>query len=343
MAPIPIPPFTILFLIPLFKFDNQSHYYTMKTTKHNTSIETSVKGTDVYTIITDRIIEQLSQGIIPWRKPWVGGDSPAVKYKTGEPYSLLNQFLLGKPGEWLAWGQIQELGGRVKKGEKSSMCVWCKTENKKVEVENENGEKEEKVEFRRYLKWYRVWHIDQLDGIPSKIVPVEVNPNIKPIDEAEAVINAYVEREKADGFSFVNNRESSSAYYSPSEDKVVVPMLSQYEQAEEYYSTTFHELTHSTMKATRCDRVNDNKNAAFGNEEYSREELVAEMGAAFLCNKVGLDNDKAFKNSVAYLQHWIKALQNDKKMISWAATRAAKAVDFIQTGKKPAENSVVNA
>ena len=316
----------------------------MKTKAYNSNTENTVKGTDVYTIITDRIIEQLSKGIIPWRKPWVGGDAMAVKYKSGEPYSMLNQLLLGKPGEWLAWGQIQELGGRVKKGEKSSMCVWCKTENKKVETENaETGEKEEKVEFRRYLKWYRVWHIDQLEGIPSKIVPVEVNPNIKPIDEAEGVINAYVAREQADGFSFVNNRESASAYYSPSEDRVVVPMLSQYEDAEEYYSTTFHELTHSTMKASRCDRTAENKIAAFGDKDYSREELVAEMGAAFLCNKTGLNNEKAFKNSVAYIQHWIKALQNDKKMISWAATRAAKAVDFILTGKKPTENAVVNA
>ena len=312
--------------------------------KQNSNTKYSVKDTDVYTVITDRIIEQLSKGIIPWQKPWVGGGAPAVKYSTGEPYSLLNQFLLGKPGEWLAWGTIQKLGGKVKKGAKSSVCVWTKTEAKKVEKENEEtGEKEESFETRRYLKWYRVWHIDDIEGIPSKITPVEVNPDIKPIDSAEAVINAYVEREKANGFTFINNRESDSAYYSPSEDKVVVPMLSQYAIPEEYYSTAFHELTHSTMKETRCDRKAENKNAAFGNEDYSREELVAEMGAAFLCNKTELDSDKAFKNSVAYIQHWIKALQNDKRMISWAASRAAKAAHYILTGEKSTENTAVNA
>lgn len=316
----------------------------MKITKHDSKIENTVKGTDVYTIITEKIIDQLSKGIIPWRKPWVGGGAMAVKYRSGEPYSMLNQLLLGKPGEWLSWGLIQELGGRVKKGAKGSICVWTKTENKKVETENsETGEKEESIEFRRYLKWYKVWHIDDCEGIPSKIVPVVANPDIKPIEEAEKVINAYVEREKADGFTFVNNRESSQAYYSPSLDQVVVPMLTQYEDAEEYYSTTFHELTHSTMKESRCDRKGENKMAAFGDENYSREELVAEMGAAFLCNKTQLDTEKTFKNSTAYIQHWIKALQNDKKMISWAATRAAKAVNYILTGEKPAKTTVANA
>ena len=316
----------------------------MKTTKHNTNTQNSVKGVDVYTIITDRIIDQLSKGIVPWRKPWIGGDGVAVKYKTGEPYSMLNQLLLGRPGEWLAWGQIQELKGTVKKGAKSSICVWTKAEVKKVESENEEtGETEVFTETRRYLKWYRVWHIEDIEGIPSKIVPVVANPDIQPIAEAEKVVCGYVKREQADGFSFIHNHESGSAYYSPSEDKVVVPMLEQYEIPEEYYSTAFHELTHSTMKASRCDRVAENKGSHFGNEEYSREELVAEMGAAFLCNKAGLDSDKAFKNSVAYIQHWIKAFKEDKKMLSWAATRAAKATEYILNGKKDTENAVVNA
>lgn len=302
----------------------------MKTTKHTPKTENKVKGPDVYQIITDRITEQLSKGIIPWHQPWVGGSAMAVKYRSGEPYSMLNQLLLGKPGEWLSWGLIQELGGKVKKGAKSSICVWTKVENKKVETENEEtGEKEESLETRRYLKWYRVWHIDDCEGIPSKIVPVEANPNIVPIEEAEKVVNAYVEREREDGFTFVNNRESASAYYSPRADQVVVPMLSQYETPEEYYSTTFHELTHSTMKASRCDRESDNKLAAFGNKDYSREELVAEIGAAMLLNRTGIEVQKTFTNSVAYIQNWLKALKDDTHMISWAASRAEKAAKYI--------------
>ena len=112
------------------KRSNNITYHIMKTTSHNIKYETSVKSTNVYQIITDRIVEQLSKGIVPWRKPWVGGSAMAVKYTSGEPYSMLNQLLLGKPGEWLSWGLIQKLGGKVKKGAKSSMCVWTKTEAK---------------------------------------------------------------------------------------------------------------------------------------------------------------------------------------------------------------------
>ena len=129
--------------------------------------------------------------------------------------------------------------------------------------------------------------------------------------------------------TFQNDKPSGKAYYSPSKDLVVVPKINQYEIVEEYYSTTFHELTHSTMKKSRCDREEDNKMAAFGSKDYSREELVAELGAAMLCTYTGLDSEKAFKNSVAYLKGWLKALKSDNKMIVWASSRAEKAARYI--------------
>ena len=110
-------------------------------------------------------------------------------------------------------------------------------------------------------------------------------------------------------------------------------MLSQYQDAEEYYSTTFHELTHSTIPPYRCDRKAENDHAFFGNEDYSREELVAELGSAMICNALNLDCEKAFKNSVAYIQGWLKALHNDNKMIVWAASRAEKAAKYIMNVK----------
>jgi len=113
------------------------------------------------------------------------------------------------------------------------------------------------------------------------------------------------------------------------EDKVVVPMLEQYKTASEYYSTTFHEFIHSTMKESRCNRQPECGFAFFGSHAYSREELVAEMGAAMLCSNFGIDDSKTFNNSVAYLQSWIKALANDPKMIVWAAGRAEKAARYI--------------
>lgn len=281
---------------------------------------------NVYQMVTDRVIEQMQQGIIPWHRPWTGA-AGAMNYVTRRPYSLLNQLLLGRDGEWLTWKQIQDCGGKLKKGAKAGMVVYYgKFVAKK---EKEDGTVEEKE--IPVLKYYNVFHLSDCTGIESKIEN-DVHTTIRPIDAAENIINGYLTSEDAPRFH--NDQPSNRAYYAPSTDTVVVPMLSQYKIAEEYYSTTFHELTHSTMKESRCNRRAENERAAFGSENYSREELVAELGAAMLCTVSGLDNDKAFKNSVAYLQGWLKALKNDNKMMVWAATRAEKAARYIMGEKQ---------
>ena len=284
---------------------------------------------NVYQMVTDRIVEQMKKGIIPWHKPWMtavymGGES-AVNYVSRKPYSLLNQLLLGKPGEWLTWKQIEDCKGRVKKGTKSSFVVFYQMLEKEVEDEEGNPKK---VKYP-ILKWYKVFHIDDTEGIKSKIdnTTVKPSPTIEPIEVAEEVIKGYLSREP--GLKFISDKESGSAYYSPASDTVVVPRISQYEIPEEYYSTTFHELTHSTMHEKRCDRKGENKMAAFGNEDYSREELVAELGSAMICNTIGIEVEKAFRNSVAYIQGWLKELKNDPKMIVWASGRAEKAAKYI--------------
>lgn len=285
---------------------------------------------NIYQMVTDRIVEQLNQGVIPWHKPWVGGTGVALSYVSRKPYSFLNQLLLGRPGEWLSWNQVYDLGGKVKKGAKARFVVFYSWIDEKDEQGNPIEDEDGKVKQHPFLRWYKVFHLSDTEGIESKIVRVEANPDISPIEVAEKVINDYVGREgEATGFRFFNDTESAEAYYSPSEDKVVVPMLSQYEMPEEYYSTTFHELTHSTMHEKRCDRKGENKNASFGGEAYSREELVAELGAAMICNRIGIEAEKAFKNSAAYIQHWLKALRNDNKMIVWASGRAEKAAKYI--------------
>lgn len=129
-----------------------------------------------------------------------------------------------------------------------------------------------------------------------------------------------------------NSNTMKNSFYRPSDDSVHVPQLSQYAIAEEYYSTLFHEMTYSTGHTSRLDRLT--KTAAFGSQTYSREELVAEMGSAFMLAKLGIDCEKAFTNSVAYLQGWIQALKNDKKMIVVAAGKAEAAVEYILNGKK---------
>lgn len=277
---------------------------------------------NVYQMVTDRVIEQMQQGIIPWHRPWTGAADGAMNYVTRRPYSLLNQLLLGRDGEWLTWKQIQDCGGKLKKGAKAGMVVYYgKFVAKEEKADGTVEEKEIPV-----LKYYNVFHLSDCTGIESKIEN-DVHTTTRPIDAAEDIINGYLT--SGDAPRFHNDQPSNRAYYAQSTDTVVVPMISQYDIAEEYYSTTFHELTHSTMKESRCNRRAENERAAFGSANYSREELVAELGAAMLCTVSGLDNEKAFKNSVAYLQGWLKALKNDSKMMVWAASRAEKAARYI--------------
>ena len=275
---------------------------------------------NVYEMITERIIEELERGIIPWHRPWHGALNGAYSRSTKKPYSLLNQMLLRKPGEWLTFNQIKSLGGSVKKGVKSSIVVfWSPI---KVKETDKDGNEIEKIV--PFLKYYNVFHIDQTTGI-EPLTALEEAEILKPVEKAENVINNYVSKS---GIGF-NAKISDKAFYSPSSDCVVIPAMEQYSDVSEYYSTTFHELTHSTGHKSRLDRLTSGAAAAFGGEEYSKEELVAELGAAALCNQCGIETKASFKNSAAYIQSWIKALRNDKRMIVSASSQAQKAVNFI--------------
>ena len=300
--------------------------------------------TNVYDLVTERIIEQMNKGIIPWHKPWsivangnTNGTNSAINYVTRKAYSPLNQMLLGESGEYLTWKQIESLKGKVKKGANSHIVVFYTTTEYTREIKgtDENGKETTRTEEYKIpvLKYYRVFHLSDTENIPSKITPDEIcepEPE-QAITAAENIINDYVFRESFNGFKFQNNKPSNEAYYSQAHDKVVVPMKKQFKSLEEYYSTTFHELTHSTLLAKRCNRTeNGNITARFGSQVYSKEELVAEIGSAMLCTIAGISTKDVFDNSVAYIQGWIKSLKNDNKMIVWAASRAEKAALYIQ-------------
>lgn len=274
---------------------------------------------DIYAAVTDRIVQQLEQGVIPWHKPWTGLQSGAISGTTGKPYSLLNQMLLGKPGEWFTWNQIQKLGGKVRKGEKSSMVVFWK----QCPIKEEDPATGEKVErMIPMLKYFNVFHIDQTEGIEAKIIdPEAYDPAAD--SGADAIIADYLQRSGVK----LEHRHGDEAFYRPSDDRVVLPLREQFRDMAEYYSTAFHELTHSTGHRSRLDRLS--RKAFFGNEEYSREELVAEIGAAALLNHCGIETAGSFKNSTAYIQSWLRALRNDKKMIVSASGAAAKAFELI--------------
>lgn len=200
---------------------------------------------NVYEMVTERIIAELEKGNIPWQKPWTGVRSGAYNRITKKPYSIINQILLRHTGEYATFKQWSDLGGHIKKGEKSEIVVFWKIYQKE-ETNEETGEKE--VRKIPVLKYYNVFHISQVEGVKPLEVPFR---EVEPIEEADKIITMYVNREHIDFEELPSNK----AFYSPSRDRVVVPMKEQYTNINEYYSTTFHELTHSTGHKNRLDRL----------------------------------------------------------------------------------------
>lgn len=275
---------------------------------------------NIYQEITNRIITQLEQGYIPWVKPWTGVSDGAFNRITKKPYSLLNQMLLKHEGEYATFKQWSDLGGKIKKGEKSEFVVFWKVFRK--EETDSNGEKVEKM--IPMLRYINVFHISQVEGVePLKRDNLKT---YKPIEEAEKIKNDYINRENF----LIQERITNEAFYSPLRDFIQVPCKEQYTDIFEFYGTLFHEMIHSTGHMSRLGRFDEHsKLAAFGSEDYSKEELIAEIGSATLMNLIGIETEKTFKNSAAYIQSWLKVLRNDNKFIVSASSKAEKAVKYI--------------
>lgn len=279
---------------------------------------------DVYSAVTDRIIAALEQGVIPWHKPWVGGSSGCISYATGKQYSVLNTLLLGgQSGEYVTYKGCTLAGGHVRKGEKARMVVFWRPYEK---VDEETGE----ITKHFYLRHYDVFHLSQCEGINPRWAVSVTQPasDLQPDMAADAIIRGYVNRS---GVRFTATL-SDKAFYKPNSDEIVIPMLSQYKRLSEYYSTAFHEMVHSTGHHRRLNRIADI--VAFGSHEYSKEELCAELGAAFLNNHCGLETTDSFRNSAGYIQGWLTALKDDKRLIVAAAGAAEKAVNMILNQKE---------
>ena len=236
---------------------------------------------NVYEMVTERIIKQLEQGTIPWQKPWTGVRSGAFNRVSKKPYSLINQAILEKPGEYASFKQWKDLGGHIKKGAKAEMVVFWKIID--VEEKNDKGEIEKKK--LPLLRYYNVFHISQVDGVEP--LKEKLNTEIEPIEEADRIIKEYVDREHITFKECISDK----AFYRPMTDTVVVPLKEQYKNINSFYQVAFHEITHSTGAQNRLDR--DIKELApFGSEIYSKEELVAELGSAFLINHLGIETDR---------------------------------------------------
>lgn len=293
---------------------------------------------DIYAEVTDRIIAELESGIIPWNRPWTGVTDGAIRRSNGKPYSLINQFLLGKPGEYLTFNQCKRDGGKVKKGAKAKMVVFWKVLHKEKTAEDgslirdENGMPVDRS--IPMLRYYNVFHIDDCEGIQPKYTTEKLPATASPVEAAEGIIADYVSRAKLT----IEHGKQNRAFYSPSRHMVSLPIMEQFEDSAGYYETAFHELTHSTGHKTLLNRFTEtNGVAAFGSESYSKEELVAEIGACGILHELGIETVKSFRNNAAYIQSWLKALKNDKKLIISATSRAEKAIRLILNIEDKAE------
>lgn len=274
----------------------------------------------VYEIITNRIIERLEKGNIPWAKPWVGGDQVIpMNGTTMKPYRGINVLLTSMMGyanpHWMTFKQAQKLGAQVIKGEKGTPLVYWNFVNKK----DDKGE-DKKIPF---MKYYTVFNADQIEDLDKKFYPKPVKQIIfKKINRCEKIVAKFKKAPK------IQHKEQR-AYYRPSKDMVNMPASDTFKTREEYYSTLFHELGHSTGHETRLNRKGITDMNLFGSHDYSKEELVAEMTASFLCGVSGIEN-KTIDNSASYLQGWLKVLKKDSKLIVGAAQQAQKSADHIQ-------------
>lgn len=281
---------------------------------------------DVYSMVTERIINQLEKGAIPWKKPWAKCLDGTFNRITRKPYSLLNQLLLLHGGEYATFKQWDQIGGKVKKGEKAEIVVFWKLQE--AQEKDETGEI--RIKKIPILRYYNVFHISQVENVFP--LPKMEKFETKPIERAEKKLHDYLTREQ-----ITLSVGADRAFYSPYTDSITLPAITQFECAEEYYATAFHECGHSTLKASRCNREIENAAAFFGSESYSKEELIAEITSATILHSMGIETSETFKNSAAYIQNWLQVLKNDKKFIILASGKAEKAAKYILDIKEEKE------
>jgi len=273
--------------------------------------------TDVFTIVNNRIIEQLEKGTLPWRKPWKSAGPPR-NLITGRSYRGLNILLLASLGYtnnlFLTIKQINDLGGRVKKSEHSCPVVFWS--------QKETPEGEENVkEAKRILRYYSVFNVEQCIGISEDKIPEFRLNNNDPIKDCEEMIDAMPNKPKI-------QHKGQEAYYNSAKDVINMPKLVSFDDSESYYTVLFHELIHSTGHEKRLSREAIMNPEKFGSEPYSEEELVAQIGACFLASYTGCSM-KHFENDVAYIDEWLRRLKGDKRFLLFAASKAQRAVDYI--------------
>lgn len=267
---------------------------------------------NVYEIVTDRILDSLKAGVVPWRKPW--SCSAPKNIVSGHDYRGINVLLLQSTPFlspfWMTYRQAKALGGAVKRGVRGTPIVYWN-----VRETEEEGKKRD----RAFLRYFTVFNLEQCEGIEAPAL--SVRPSFNPIEECEKVLTTYRNGPRV-------AHGGDRAFYLPAHDLVQLPPQGSFDRTEEYYSTLFHELVHSSGAAHRLARKALLDGVKFASHAYSKEELVAEIGAAFLCAHTGIA-PQTCENSHAYISFWMSALIGDSRMVIEAASHAAKAADLI--------------
>jgi antirestriction protein ArdC len=286
----------------------------------------STRHGSVYEVVTEQVIKQLESGVAPWRKPW--RTEMPCNLLSQKPYRGLNVFMLASQGYasryWLTFNQANKLGGHVKKGEHSSLVTFWHIGEEKIKAD---GSKTQPF----LLRYYRVFNLCQTEGIAEKLGLGQSSRPVASIEQCEAIVAGMPNAPRRE--------QSSAAWYRPSSDTVGMPSRGLFSSAEEYYSTLFHELSHSTGHASRIGRDGIEILNTFGSESYSKEELIAEMGAAMLCGVAGIA-PATLQNSAAYLKTWIERLKSDSRLLVSAASAAQKASDYILAKSLASESEV---
>lgn len=281
---------------------------------------------DLYTRVTDRILAELDAGVRPWVKPWTttrtAGQISRPRRANGTPYRGINVLLLWSEAvdhgynssTWMTYKQAQALGAQVRKGEAGALVVYADRFTK-TETTDKGEEVEREIPF---LKGYTVFNVDQIDGLPEayRPAPSPALPPVMLLDQAEAFF-------KATGADIRHGGDR--AYYAPGFDRIQLPNPEAFRSAEVYAATKAHELVHWTGHPARLARAFGQR---FGDEAYAFEELVAELGAAFVCADLGI-TPEVRDDHAAYLAHWLKVLKADKRAIFSAATHAQRAADHL--------------
>jgi antirestriction protein ArdC len=288
---------------------------------------------DCYQEITNAIIADLEKGVRPWVKPWDGGNAiPCRPLRiTGEPYRGINVLLLWSAANqhgylsahWLTFQQALHQGGHIRKGEKSTTVVFSGTLTRTEQ--DDNGEEQEKV--IPFLKAYSVFNIDQTEGLSEKYqAPAATAPTLR-----ENARNENIDRFIANtGVEVIHGGDR--ACYSPLEDRIYMPNIERFKDSDAYAAVILHEATHATMRDDRCPRKF--RSSVHGVANYAREELIAELGAAFLCADLQISLTPRADHA-EYIAGWLEVLRNDKRAIFQAAATAQRATDYLHSLQTP--------